>query len=73
MRIDRRNVVGMGGLSNVFAGTYEGEKVAIKRVQLMDSRHGKENDLERSVKIWQNLNHPNIVHLKHFEKNNDFG
>ncbi len=73
MQIDRGNVIGSGGFGQVFAGTFKGEKVAIKRVQLMDSRHGKENDLERSVKIWQNLNHPNIVHLKHFEKNNDFG
>ena len=68
VRIDRGNVIGRGGFGMVFAGTFKGEKVAVKRVQLMDS-----NPSEREVPNNQQLlNHPNIVQFKGYQEDNDF-
>jgi predicted Ser/Thr protein kinase len=72
VEIDRMNLIGEGAYGYVFAGTFKGEKVAVKRVQLMDSR-GSEKDFERSLEIQHLLNHRNVVQFKHFEKDDDFG
>jgi hypothetical protein len=66
VQFDRRKLIGNG---QVFAGTFKGENVAVKRVQrMMVSRHDREN----SVNILQNLNHPCIVQFKHCEEDRDF-
>jgi serine/threonine protein kinase len=71
VQFDRRNKIGEGGFGTVFAGTFKGEKVAVKRVDPMGSQL-RENDLERSIKFHQLLNHPNIVQFKHCEEDRDF-
>lgn len=50
----------------VFAGTFNGEKVAVKRVQLLDPF------VDRELTNNRRLHHPNIVQFKHFEEDNDF-
>jgi hypothetical protein len=65
VQFDRRKLIGNG---QVFAGTFKGEKVAVKRVQLMDS-----NPSEREVPNNQQLlNHPNIVQFKHHVEDDDY-
>ncbi len=70
--IDRSSVVGRGAYGVLFAGTFKGEKVAVKRIQLMDYGDS-EKDFERSLEIQHLLNHRNVVQLKQFEKDDDFG
>jgi serine/threonine protein kinase len=60
------NPLGSGGYSFVFAGTYKGKVVAVKRIQLLNA--GDDNE----VKVMQQLDHPNIVKLLHVENNDDF-
>jgi serine/threonine protein kinase len=74
VQFDRRKLIGQGAYGIVFAGTFKSKNVAVKRIQLVHSRPGRENDdLERSTKFHQLLNHPNIEQFKHFETDDDFG
>jgi hypothetical protein len=73
VRIDQSNLIGHGAYGEVFAGTFKGEKVAVKRVRLMDSEYNFNREVRNNQQSHQLLNHPNIVQFKHFEKNNDFG
>ena len=72
-QIDRGNAIGKGGfISSVFAGIFNGEKVAVKRVQII----GLNSDDKIELKINQILsrfNHPNIVQFKHYEEDDHFG
>jgi serine/threonine-protein kinase/endoribonuclease IRE1 len=63
---NKKKPLGSGGYSHVFAGTYKGKDVAVKRIQLLDAADDNE------VKVMQQLDHPNIVKLLHVEKNDDF-
>ena len=58
--------LGSGGYSHVFAGTYKGKDVAVKRIQLLDAADDNE------IKVMQQLDHPNIIKLLHVENNDDF-
>jgi serine/threonine-protein kinase/endoribonuclease IRE1 len=67
IQIKNKNTpLGSGGSSFVFAGTYKGKDVAVKRIQLLVAAEDNE------VKVMQKLDHPNIVKLLHVEKNDDF-
>jgi serine/threonine protein kinase len=63
---NKNTPLGSGGYSHVFAGTYKGKDVAVKRIQLLDAADDNE------VKVMQQLDHPNIVKLLHVENNDDF-
>jgi serine/threonine-protein kinase/endoribonuclease IRE1 len=69
LQIDRRNILGTGGMGVVFRGTFNGEKVAVKRVQLINTVDNRE--LENNQKL-SRLNHPNIVQFKHYEEDDNF-
>jgi serine/threonine protein kinase len=75
LQIDRGNILGTAGsYSHVFRGIFNGEEVAVKRVQLFDLNHTL-NVEDRELKINQKLsrlNHPNIVQFKHYEEDDDF-
>jgi serine/threonine protein kinase len=66
MQYDRSNVIGRGSHGVVYAGTFKGEEVAVKRIQLMDYEY------DREAIINPFLNHPNIVQFKHYEEDEDF-
>ncbi len=57
--------LGRGGFGSVFPGTFQGRKVAIKRVELINATDNEEEALKQ-------LDHPNIVKLFHVECNEDF-
>ena len=66
IQFDRDIQLGQGGYGAVFPGTFQGKKVAVKRVQLIDATNENEEN------ILQKLNHPNIVKLFHFDKDDNF-
>ncbi|KAK4011305.1 hypothetical protein OUZ56_020422 [Daphnia magna] len=62
---DRVAILGQGAFGTVSKGKFGGREVAVKRVEL---RHVDKREEEAMLK----LEHPNIVKLLHFEKDNDF-
>ncbi|KZR97050.1 Uncharacterized protein APZ42_008288, partial [Daphnia magna] len=62
---DRDAILGQGGFGTVSQGKFGGREVAVKRVEL---RHVDKREEDAMLK----LEHPNIVQLLHFEKDNDF-
>jgi hypothetical protein len=68
LQYDRENRIGEG-YRRVFPGTFNGEKVAVKRVQNFDVEN---RELENNQKL-SRTNHPNIVQFKHYEEDNNFG
>ncbi|XP_046654296.1 serine/threonine-protein kinase/endoribonuclease IRE1-like isoform X2 [Daphnia pulicaria] len=58
-------LLGRGGFGSVFPGTFQGRKVAIKRVELVNATDNEEEALKQ-------LDHPNIVKLFHVDCNKDF-
>ena len=58
--------LGEGGYGTVFPGTFRGNKVAVKRVLVIDATNENEEN------ILQQLNHPNIVKLLYFYSDNTF-
>ena len=66
IKFDREIRLGEGGYGAVFPGTFQGNKVAVKRVQLIDATNENEEN------ILQKLNHPNIVKLFHIDRDDNF-
>ncbi|XP_045027630.1 death-associated protein kinase 1 [Daphnia magna] len=65
IRFDRDALLGRGGFAYVFKGKFGGREVAVKRVELLEVD-------EREEEAMLKLEHPNIVKLLHYEKDNDF-
>jgi serine/threonine protein kinase len=70
LQIDRGNILGTGGYGRVFRGIFYGEKVAVKRVDLIINT-ADNRELENNQKL-SRLNHPNIVQFKHYEEDDNF-
>ena len=66
IQFDREVRLGEGGHGSVFLGTFQGNKVAVKRVELFHTAN------ENEETIMQKLNHPNIVKLFHFYTDDNF-
>lgn len=67
LEIDKEDILGKGGYGVVFAGTYNGDPVAIKRVPLTDDP----TEL-REEEALQKLNHPNVIKLYCITTNDNF-
>jgi serine/threonine protein kinase len=67
IQFDREVRLGEGGYGSVFPGTFQGRKVAVKRVLLIDAPSS-----DHDGKVLQQLNHPNIVKRLHFETDDNF-
>ncbi|PVG01099.1 kinase-like protein [Serendipita vermifera] len=52
-----------GTYSRVFAGEYNGTKVAIKQVNFINTKHTTERKFQRELQTWWKLRHPNILPL----------
>jgi hypothetical protein len=66
IEFDRNVQLGQGGHGSVFPGMFRGNKVAVKRVLVT----GATNENEEN--IMQQLKHPNIVQLFHFNRDDNF-
>ena len=66
---DRKVRLGVGGYGSVFRGTYRGNEVAVKRVELIKD---DDNASDREANILKQLDHPNTVKLYHFETDENF-
>lgn len=64
---DPNEQIGNRSCDIVFSGTFQGRRVAVKRVTMMD-------DIMKSVGNAFNslMDHPNVVKLFHAEKDDDF-
>lgn len=65
IQFDREVLLGKGGYGAVFLGTFQGRKVAVKRVELIRASANEEENLKQ-------IHHPNIVKLFHVECTDDF-
>ena len=70
LEFDRENLIGKGGYGSVFRGIFNGEKVAVKRMELIKFLDNN-RELENNQKL-SRLDHPNIVQFKHYEQDNIF-
>ena len=66
---DRSNILGRGGFAIVYSGKLDGKPVAIKRMQQEMVVNGNRRE-EEALRL---LDHPiNVIHLLHFENEEDF-
>ncbi|TCD63488.1 hypothetical protein EIP91_005347 [Steccherinum ochraceum] len=66
VQCDDREVHGAGGHADVYCGTYQDRKVALKRLRVYISapevkKHLIKRSFHRESLLWKNLVHPNIV------------
>ncbi|XP_045031827.1 uncharacterized protein LOC123474067 [Daphnia magna] len=70
IKFDHKDFLGKGGYGSVLRdGSFKGQKVAIKRIEVI-----KDMDLsmDDQFKTLSQLDHPNVVKLLHCEDDNDF-
>jgi serine/threonine protein kinase len=65
IKLDNQVRLGRGEFGSVFSGTFQGRKVAIRRIELIDAS-------DNEVEALQQLDHPNIIKLFCVECNDDF-
>ena len=66
LTFDRKNMLGSGGFGHVLLGTFNGEEVAVKRIE----QHKR--CLDREEKALKILNHPNVMKLLGTEDTEDY-
>jgi hypothetical protein len=65
----RKDIIGRGGNAVVFRGSFSGQDVAVKRIQLIDANYELNS---RELLNLRQLKHGNIVEFIHVEDNDDF-
>jgi hypothetical protein len=68
IKFDREALLGVGGYGSVFPGTFQGNKVAVKRVLIPIGASATDNE-EDALK---QLEHPNIIKCLHCETDATF-
>jgi serine/threonine protein kinase len=67
IKIDRSKILGSGSYGIVFEGTWNGKKVAVKRVQIANTESSKPEE-----EALQKLDHPNVIKLFDVQSDEDF-
>lgn len=68
MQCNNKKLLGRGRYGSVFLGTFEGKTVAVKRIELIGEDVLDDNEL----KTLQQLDHPHVIKLLHFESDENF-
>lgn len=68
LRISRNELLGDGRTAKVFKGEFDNQKVAVKRIQLVDAN----KFFDREVKGMANMNHRNVLKLLAVDQDDDF-
>lgn len=68
IQFDRSKLLGKGGFSIVYQGTYFIKPVAVKRISV----EYLNNSLEREINLHPTLNHENILKILLVEQDDDF-
>ncbi|KZR95779.1 Uncharacterized protein APZ42_010254 [Daphnia magna] len=69
IQFDRQDFFGKGGSDSVQSGTFNGQRVAIKRIELTK---GTDQSSGNEFETLQQLEHPNVVRLLQFGNDNNF-
>ncbi|XP_057372412.1 serine/threonine-protein kinase/endoribonuclease ire-1-like [Daphnia carinata] len=74
MKVDynRNEVLGAGASAQVFAGTYNGKKVAVKRIMKTGGSNLNEADRKKEEETMKKLDHPNVLQLFDVHDDVDF-
>ena len=65
-KTDNKIILGQGAYGIVYEDTWNGRKVAVKRIQLFETTSKREEEALKK------LDHPNVVKLFHVDKDKDF-
>ena len=65
---DRKKLLGQGGFAAVYEGTYESDRVAVKRIPV----YFLNTTLERGIGLQPTLNHENVLKILAIEEDEDF-
>ncbi len=69
LKFEREKLLGKGGFGVVFEGNWNGNPVAVKRINLTDVDL---KDLEKEETAMKPLDHPNVIRLLHVQSDQDF-
>ncbi len=71
VQIDETKILGKGFYGIVFAGTFDGKEVAMKRVPINESDDSEAKMFRREVEEHNRLDHDNVLKLLHVDEEKD--
>ncbi len=69
VQVDETKKLGSGTFGTVFAGTYEGNPVAVKKIPL--DKVDNEINLQREMELHKQLDHQHVLKLLHIDEEKD--
>ena len=69
MKTDYSKKLGKGSFGNVYAGTFKGQDVAVKGIEVLDCER---IIMQREIECHLRLEHPNVVKLLEVSLSKDF-
>jgi serine/threonine protein kinase len=70
VKVDESREIGRGGFGTVYAGTYEGNQVAVKKI-FVTFMNPEAKEQKREVEEHIRLHHENVIKLLHVSEEKD--